>query len=299
MARKRGRSVDGWLVVDKPEGVTSTQVVGRVRWAFDARKAGHAGTLDPLATGLLAVALGEATKTVPFAQDGLKTYRFTAKWGEATATDDREGEVTARSDRRPTPEEIAAVLPRFTGAIMQTPPVYSAIKVGGARAYDLARGGADVSLNARPITVRALSLLGAPDADHAEFEMVCGKGGYVRAMARDIAGALGTVAHVSALRRVSSGGFTLDGAVGWDELETLKTDPARDARLLPVVAGLSGMEVREVGEATAARLRNGDAGGAPKSARAYCATLAGEPVAILAPKGSVMTVQRGFAPVSR
>ncbi|MEO1611168.1 MAG: tRNA pseudouridine(55) synthase TruB, partial [Pseudomonadota bacterium] len=179
MARKRkGDKVDGWLIVDKPEGVTSTQVVGRARWAFNAQKAGHAGTLDPLATGLLAVAFGEATKTVPYAQDGLKTYHFTARWGEASATDDREGEIIATSDARPTPAAIEAALPRFTGEIMQTPPVFSAIKVDGARAYDMARKGEDVALQARPIWIEALRLLSIDDADHATFEMICGKGGY-------------------------------------------------------------------------------------------------------------------------
>lgn len=296
MARGRGRRVDGWLVVDKPEGVTSTQAVGRARWAFDARKAGHAGTLDPLATGLLAVAFGEATKTVPFAQEGDKTYRFVVRWGEATATDDREGEVVARSDRRPSREEIEAILPRFLGEIMQTPPAFSAIKVAGERAYDLARKGKDVALAARPITVRALRLLSMPDADRAEFEMICGKGGYVRSMARDLGEALGTVAHVDRLRRTASGGFSLDDAVGWEELEALRDDPGRGARLLPVTAELAGMALVEVGEATAARLRNGDAGGAPKAAAPYCATRGGAPVAIVEPRGPRMAVARGFTP---
>lgn len=284
--RKTGREIDGWLVVDKPAGVTSTQVVSRARWAFDARKAGHAGTLDPLADGLLAIAFGEATKTVPFAQDGLKTYRFTARWGEATATDDREGEVTARSDVRPSAAEIEAVLPRFRGVIMQAPPAYSAIKVEGERAYDLARRGEAPALAERPIRIEGLTLLSCDDDDHATFEMICGKGGYVRSMARDLGLALGTVAHVTALRRVASGAFTVDGATSHEALEALKTDPARDERLLPVAAGLAGLPVVDVGAEAAARLRHGDASAAPHApadapGSVYWARCGGAPVAVL------------------
>lgn len=284
--RKKGRDVDGWLIVDKPEGLTSTQVVSRARWAFDAKKAGHAGTLDPLATGLLAVAFGEATKTVPYAQEGLKTYRFTARWGVATTTDDREGEIVARSDRRPDRAEIEAILPRFTGDIMQTPPVYSAIKVEGERAYELARRGEAPELASRPIRIESLRLLACDDADHATFEMFCGKGGYVRSMARDLGEALGTVAHVASLRRLASGGFTLEGALAYDTLEALKTDETRDARLLPTAAGLAGVPVADVSEREAARLRHGDAAAAPRSlpdlsAGVFWARSGGAPVAIL------------------
>lgn len=284
--RKKGRDVDGWLIVDKPEGVTSTQVVSRARWAFDARKAGHAGTLDPLATGLLAIAFGEATKTVPYAQEGLKTYRFTAHWGEATATDDREGEVVARSGRRPDRAEIEAALARFTGDIMQTPPAFSAIKVEGERAYDLARQGAVPELTPRPIRIESLRLLACDDADHATFEMICGKGGYVRSMARDLGEALGTVAHVAGLRRLSSGGFTLDGAPDYDALEALKSDATRDDRLTPIAAGLAGLPVIELSEADAARLRQGDASAAPRrvpgvTEGTFWARCGGAPVAIL------------------
>ncbi|WP_340107970.1 tRNA pseudouridine(55) synthase TruB [Pikeienuella sp. HZG-20] len=293
--RKRGQAIDGWLIVDKPEGVTSTQVVGRARWAFDAQKAGHAGTLDPLATGLLAVALGEATKTVPYAQEGLKTYRFTLRWGEATTTDDREGEVFARSAHRPGVDDILAVLPEFIGDVMQTPPMFSAIKVSGARAYDLARRGEDVALAARPIFIETLSLVDAPDADHAVFEMVCGKGGYVRAVARDLGEALGTRAHVTALRRVASGGFSLADAVGLEALEGFRGDPAASARLLPVSAGLAGAPCVEVGPEAAARLSAGDGSAAPLlDAPVYWAAAAGVPVAILGCEGGETKIRRVF-----
>lgn len=296
--RKRGQPVDGWLIVDKPEGVTSTQVVGRARWAFDAAKAGHAGTLDPLATGLLAVAFGEATKTVPYAQEGLKTYRFTVRWGEATTTDDREGEICARSDRRPERAAIEAALPGFTGEIMQRPPAFSAIKVDGARAYDLARRGDAVTLAARPIHVERLTLLETPDPDSAIFEMVCGKGGYVRSMGRDLGEALGVPAHVTALRRLASGGFTLEGApafVSFAALEALRGDPGASARRLPVAAGLSGLRRVEVDAAAAERLAAGDAAAAPLvDAPAYWAAHAGVPVAILGVENGAPRIRRVF-----
>ena len=261
--RKKGRAVDGWLIVDKPEGVGSTQVVSRARWAFEAQKAGHAGTLDPLATGLLAIAFGEATKTVPYAQDGLKTYRFTARWGRETSSDDRGGEVTETSAARPDLTAIEAALPQFTGEIMQRPPSVSAIKVDGRRAYDLAREGAAPDLAARPIWIERLALLGAPAPDLAEFEMICGKGGYVRSIARDLGRALGCLGHVETLRRVASGGFSLNGAIGWEELEALRDVPARDGWLLPVEAGLSGLTAMEVSSSVAERLVHGDAGALP------------------------------------
>lgn len=281
MARRRkGRDVSGWLLVDKPEGVTSTQVVGKARWALDAKKAGHAGTLDPLASGLLAVAFGEATKTVPFAQDGLKTYRFTAKWGEATATDDREGDVIARSDARPTAAEIEAVLPRFIGEIMQTPPAFSAIKVDGERAYDLARRGDEFALKARPIEIRSLRLIAHRETD-TDFEMVCGKGGYVRSMARDLGAALRTVAHVKTLRRTSSGAFDVCDALSLDAVEALRDDPARDLALRGVAAALSDMPACEIDEETALRLRHGDPGGTVAPAPIWLATHCDDPIAIL------------------
>src|SRR4051812_45292061 len=201
MSRKRkGAAVHGWVVVDKPQGITSTQAVAIVRRVFDAQKAGHAGTLDPMATGVLAVALGEATKTVPFAMEAEKNYRFTARWGEARDSDDAEGRITANSHIRPTREQIEAVLPRFLGRITQVPPAYSAIKVQGERAYDLAREGETIQLEPRTVTIHEARVIGIPDPDHAGFEMRCGKGAYVRAWVRDLALALGTVGHVSQLR---------------------------------------------------------------------------------------------------
>lgn len=293
MARRRGRPVDGWLIVDKPEGIGSTGVVGRARRAFDAEKAGHAGTLDPLATGLLAIAFGEATKTVPYAQEGEKTYRFTARWGEATTTDDREGPVSATSPRRPSREEIEAALPAFTGRIMQRPPAFSAIKVEGARAYDLARGGEAPDLAARPIDVARLSLLAMPDEDHAEFEMVCGKGGYVRAMARDLGERLGTCAHVTALRRVASGAFTLEGATAFAELEP----GLSEARLLPVSAGLAGLPRVEVSALAASRIRMGEAAAAPPGpAPLFWAAHEGAPVAVIEAAGGAARIRRVFRP---
>jgi tRNA pseudouridine55 synthase len=205
--------VHGWLVLDKPEGVPAARATGTVRRIFDAEKAGHAGTLDPLASGVLPIALGEATKTVPYAMEGRKIYRFAAAWGEARDTDDREGRVTATSPVRPDAAAIAAVLGRFIGQIEQRPPAYSAIKIEGERAYDLARAGAPVALALRRVMVHALDFLGAPNPDHAEFRAVCGKGVYIRSLVRDLAQALGTVGHVSALRREAVGPFTLARAV--------------------------------------------------------------------------------------
>ncbi|MDO5703626.1 MAG: tRNA pseudouridine(55) synthase TruB, partial [Paracoccus sp. (in: a-proteobacteria)] len=190
MARKKGREISGWLIVDKPAGIGSTDVVGRTRWALDARKAGHAGTLDPDATGVLAIALGEATKTVPWLTEALKAYDFTVNWGAETTSDDAAGQITRQSPTRPTPDQIAAALPALTGEIMQVPPAVSAVKVDGARAYDLAREGETPDLAARPLWVESLRLLDTTP-DTARLEMVCGKGGYVRAIARDLGRALG------------------------------------------------------------------------------------------------------------
>ncbi len=255
--RRRGRPVDGWLLIDKPSGVTSTDVVARARAALRAQKAGHAGTLDPLATGLLAIAFGEATKTVSAVQDGLKTYRFTLRLGQETATDDAEGAVTAESAERPETDAIAAALPAFLGDTLQVPPAFSAIKVAGERAYDLARGGEAPELEARPLHVARIALLARPDPDHAEIEMVCGKGGYVRAVARDLGRRLGCGAHVTALRRLASGSFGIADAVRLDAL----TSPAEGEApaLLPLEAGLAGLPEIPVAPADAARLRHGQA----------------------------------------
>ncbi|MEQ9040096.1 MAG: tRNA pseudouridine(55) synthase TruB [Silicimonas sp.] len=258
--RKKGRDISGWLVVDKPKGMTSTAVVNKVRWAFDAKKAGHAGTLDPDATGILAVALGEATKTVPFITDAMKAYRFTVRFGAATNTDDAEGEVIASSEARPTDDEIGSALAAFTGDIMQVPPKYSAVKIDGERAYALARAGEEVEIAARPLFVESLTLEERPDTDHAVLEMVCGKGGYVRSVARDLGEALGCHGHVTELRRVWSGPFELEDAVTLDEVERLAKDPAIDALLLPLEAGLTDLPELPATAEGAARMRNGNPG---------------------------------------
>ncbi|MFU1478288.1 tRNA pseudouridine(55) synthase TruB [Roseovarius sp. C7] len=261
MGRKRkGRDISGWLVVDKPAGITSTAVVNKVRWALSASKAGHAGTLDPEATGVLAVALGEATKTVPYITDALKAYRFVVRLGQATNTDDAEGEIIAESDTRPEDAAIKEALLPFVGDIMQVPPKFSAVKIDGQRAYKLARDGEDVELAARPLWVEELTLVDRPDADHVELEMICGKGGYVRSIARDLGEVLGCYGHVSWLRRVWSGPFEATKGIGLDEVERLAKDPALDAHLLPLEMGLEDLpELRATAEG-AARLRNGNPG---------------------------------------
>jgi tRNA pseudouridine55 synthase len=258
--RKKGRPINGWLVVDKPLNVGSTSVVAKVRWIFQAQKAGHAGTLDPLATGILAIALGDATKTVPYVTDALKAYRFTVRWGQQTTTDDREGPVVAESDLRPARDAILAALPAFTGDIMQTPPAFSAVMVDGERAYALARAGETVELKSRPLFVESLALIDMPDCDHSVFEMVCGKGGYVRSIARDLGEVLGCHGHVSELRRTWAGPFELSDAVTWEQLEALRDDPDQLARLLPTEAGLHDLEEHVVDAAAAANLRQGRAG---------------------------------------
>lgn len=256
--RKKGQPVHGWVIIDKPMGMTSTQVVGAVKRIFDAQKAGHAGTLDPMATGVLAIALGEATKTVPYAMDAEKTYRFTAAWGEARDTDDAEGKVTATSDARPTRDAIAAALPRFTGEIVQVPPAYSAIKVAGERAYDLAREGQEVVLEPRTVEVLEARLLAMPDPDHAEFEILCGKGTYVRSWVRDLALFLGTLGHVSALRRTRIGGFTEEMAVPLAREGGSVHIPAAFEHLRPISTALDGIPALAVTGPDAVRLKSGN-----------------------------------------
>ncbi len=257
--RKKGRPVSGWLILDKALETGSTQAVGKVKWLFQAQKAGHAGTLDPLATGVLPIALGEATKTVPFIMDAEKTYRFTAKWGAATTTDDGEGEVIARSDTRPSRAQIEAVLDQFTGDIEQVPPQFSAVKVAGERAYDIARDGEEVKLDARTISIHELRAVETPSADETIFEAVTGKGAYVRALVRDMARALGTEGHVSALRRTAVGPFRAEDAVTVAELEAYETPEARDAALQPIAFALSGLPQASVDGPQADRLRRGQA----------------------------------------
>jgi tRNA pseudouridine55 synthase len=246
--------VNGWINLDKPVGVSSTQAVGRLKFLFNAKKAGHAGTLDPLASGVLPVAFGEATKTVPIVQDGVKAYRFRVLWGEESATDDAEGEIVARSEKRPSPAEIETALPRFTGLIEQTPPTYSAIKIDGARAYDRARDGETFAIAARLIHVYRLQLVEA-GADTAVLEAECGKGAYVRAIARDLGRALGCYGHVIELRRTRVGPFSADAAVALDRLPDDSELMAR--ALLPLQAGLSELAVLPVDRTGAAILRRG------------------------------------------
>lgn len=249
----------GWLVIDKPCGLTSTRVVGTARRLLGAAKAGHGGTLDPLARGVLPIAFGEATKTVPFIMDSLKCYRFTVRWGEARSTDDADGEVVATSAVRPRAERIAAALPAFVGEIMQVPPDYSAVKVDGRRAYELARRAEALTLEARPVRIERLELVEAADADHAVLEMECGKGAYVRALVRDLARALGTCGHVAGLCRTRVGPFSLADAISLAELEALDDSGRAAERLLPVACGLAGVAALAVNADQAARLRQGRA----------------------------------------
>ncbi len=261
MGRKRkGRDISGWLVVDKPAGPTSTAVVNKVRWALGASKAGHAGTLDPEATGVLAVALGEATKTVPFITDALKAYVFDVKLGEATNTDDAEGEVIATSEARPTDDEIKEALLKFVGDIEQVPPKFSAVKVDGQRAYKLSRAGEDITLEARPLYVDELTMVERTDADHVRLEMVCGKGGYVRSIARDLGEALGCKGHVLRLRRVWSGPFEAEKGLSYEQIEVMAKTPELESYIQPLEMGLEDLpEVKATAEG-AAKLRNGNPG---------------------------------------
>jgi tRNA pseudouridine55 synthase len=262
--KREKRNVDGWLILDKPVGMTSTHAVSVVKRAFAAKKAGHAGTLDPLATGVLPIALGEATKTVPFVMDGRKSYRFTVCWGIETDTDDAEGQAIASSDVRPDMDAVRAALPRFTGTIMQTPPKFSAVKIAGERAYDLAREGESVSLEARPVEIDRLDLVRVVDGDHAEFAAECGKGTYVRALARDLGRALGTCGHVVALRRTAVGPFTEQDATSHAELQQVVEQApdgvaAEGPPLLSVATGLANLPALAVSRADAARLARGQA----------------------------------------
>ncbi len=261
MGRKRkGRDISGWLVVDKPAGMTSTAVVNKVRWAMDAKKAGHAGTLDPEATGVLAVALGEATKTVPYITDALKAYTFTVRLGQATNTDDAEGEVIAQSDARPSDDDIKQALAPFLGDIMQVPPKFSAVKIDGQRAYKLARDGEEVELSARPLWVEELILVDRPDEDHVVLEMTCGKGGYVRSIARDLGETLGCHGHVKELRRIWSGPFEAEDGLSIEQIDEMAKTEALDDYLHPLETGLSDLPELKCTPEGATRLRNGNPG---------------------------------------
>ncbi len=298
MGRKRrgGVPVHGWFLVDKPLGITSAAVVAVVRRALNAMKAGHGGTLDPLATGVLPIALGEATKTVSYVMDGQKAYRFTIRWGEQRTTDDAEGEVLASSDVRPSEDAIRAKLPEFVGAIEQVPPTFSAIKLGGERAYALARAQVPVVLPPRQVTIERFELVDCPDSDHAVFEVRSGKGAYMRSLARDLAVGLGTVGYVSALRRISVGSFTESMAIPLDNVDGLRHSGALFEHVLPVGAALADIPAVSLTEAEARRLRHGQPIAVlPVASRStfegitrdvvFCAMSGGKPVALAHIKG--------------
>ena len=255
---RKGRNISGWLLIDKPSGMTSSTVVNKVRWAFDAKKAGHAGTLDPDATGLLAIALGEATKTIPYVTNAKKSYSFCIKMGAATNTDDADGEVIATSTKRPTDTEIIEKLKTFQGETMQVPPKFSAVKIDGERAYKLARAGKEVKVSARPLLVSKLILIERPSVDTAILEMTCGKGGYVRAIARDLGDALGCYAHVLNLRRVWAGPFNLKSCVTLKTIESFAKTLEIDQFLLPLEEGLTDLPKGTTNAEGAAKLRNGN-----------------------------------------
>ena len=299
MGRKpKGDKVDGWLILDKPAGLTSTDCVTRAKRLFNAQKAGHAGTLDPMATGILAIAFGEATKTVPFVMDGRKEYRFTLRFGEARSTEDREGEVTATSEVRPEEAAIAAALPAFLGEIEQMPPVFSALKVDGRRAYDLARAGEAVELKPRKVLIERLEFLGRPDRDHADFVVGCGKGTYIRSLGRDLAVALGTVGHLSMLRRTVAGPFREAAAISLPKLEALGHIPALFGALAPVATALDDIPALAVTEAQADRLRQGQpvllTRDAPPSGALVRAELGDRLVALVRSDGAALQPVRVF-----
>ena len=278
MGRKRsGRPLHGWIVLDKPVGMSSSQAVGKVRWSVDAAKAGHGGTLDPLATGLLPIALGEATKTVSWVMDGSKTYTFTVRWGEKRSTDDAEGEVTETSDVRPSEAQIVETLQMFIGDIEQMPPMYSALKVDGQRAYKLARDGKQVELKARPVTVYDFALTGVVDEHEAAFRVDCGKGTYIRSLGRDLARKLGTVGHIRNLRRTAVGPFSESDAISLDKLESLGHIAPDSGVLHPVETVLDDIPALALTEVEARRIRHGQ----------------GIPVLPVVNRASVKTLKRG------
>jgi tRNA pseudouridine55 synthase len=301
--RKRGRPVDGWLILDKPVGLGSTKAVSIVKRLFDAQKAGHGGTLDPLASGLLPIAFGEATKTVQFVMDGTKTYRFTVKWGEETNTDDAEGGVVETRDVRPDAQAIIGILGDFTGVIEQVPPQFSALKVGGERAYDLAREGHEVKLAAREVEIDALRLVECPERDHAVFEVECGKGTYVRALARDMGRRLGCLGHISALRRVAVGPFDESDMISLEKLHDLRHKGAGpeglDEVLCSVETALDDIPALAIDGTQAARLKQGQSvilrGRDPPIAEdPVLVTWRGSPVAIARIEGGILRSTRVF-----
>jgi tRNA pseudouridine55 synthase len=311
--KKKGRPISGWLILDKPVGMGSTQAVAKVKWLFQAEKAGHAGTLDPLASGMLPIALGEATKTVPYVQDGAKVYRFTVAWGEERTTDDLEGSVSERSDRRPTEADVRALMPKYTGVIMQRPPQFSAVKIDGERAYDVARAGGTVEIEAREIEIGRLDLI-ASTADTAEFEIECGKGTYVRSLARDMGRDLGCFGHVATLRRVEVEPFGPEDLVTIAELEAALPPPdgedgigsgrdrytALDDFLIDTAAALESLPQVALTDDAASRIRLGNpviirGRDAPVEAEEACATARGKLVAIGAIEAGMFKPKRVFA----
>ena len=290
--KPKGRAVSGWLILDKPVDFGSTEAVSKIKWLFNAQKCGHAGTLDPLASGMLPIALGDATKTVPYVMDGRKIYEFTVTWGEERLTDDLEGAVTRSSDRRPAEEEIRALLPNYTGTINQVPPQFSAIKIAGERAYDLAREGEVVEIPSREVEIHRLTLLGCPDADTAHFEVECGKGTYVRALARDFGRDLGCFGHISSLRRTFVAPFAEDRMVPLADLVALEQVEDRDERLAALDAflidtaeALSSLPHLPVTDDQAHRLRMGN----PVIVRGRDAPLA-EPEAYATVRGRLVAI---------
>lgn len=256
--KKKGLPVNGWLNLDKPEEITSTQAVGKTRWLLKAQKGGHGGTLDPLASGILPIAFGEATKTVPYIMDADKDYRFTIRWGASTTTQDREGEVVATSDVRPDKAAIEAALETFIGEIQQVPPQFSAIKVDGERAYDLARDGETVELKARTVTLYAARLESMPSEDLAVISVTSGKGFYIRALVRDLAAALGAEGHVAALRRTRVGAFSEEAAITLEKFEEIGDRDALEALLVPVETALDDIPALAVTSEEASKLRQGN-----------------------------------------
>lgn len=315
--KKKGRPISGWVVLDKPVGMGSTEAVSKIKWLFQAEKAGHAGTLDPLASGMLPIALGEATKTVPYVQDGAKIYRFTVAWGEERSTDDLEGPVTQNSDRRPAEADVRALLPNYTGVIMQTPPQFSAIKIAGERAYDLAREGETVDIPAREIEIGRLDIV-EHAADRTLFEVECGKGTYVRSLARDMGRDLGCFGHIAELRRVEVEPFTQDDFVTVAELEAARFGEQReadgdadaadapidfgaiDALLVDTAAALDCLPQIAISDEAATKIRLGNpviirGRDAPVEAEEACATARGKLVAIGAIEQGMFKPKRVFA----
>ncbi|KQU93802.1 tRNA pseudouridine synthase B [Mesorhizobium sp. Root102] len=319
--KKKGRPISGWLILDKPVGMGSTEAVSKIKWLFQAEKVGHAGTLDPLASGMLPIALGEATKTVPYVQDGAKIYRFTVAWGQERSTDDLEGPVTKESDLRPSEAEVKALLPKYTGVIMQTPPQFSAIKIAGERAYDLARDGATVDIPAREIEIGRLDVV-EHSADHTVFEVECGKGTYVRSLARDMGRDMGCFGHISELRRVEVEPFTPEDFVTIAELEAARFGvqeeggadaadvadaveapidfDAIDALLVDTSAALDCLPQIAISDDAATKIRLGNpviirGRDAPVEAEEACATARGKLVAIGAIEQGMFKPKRVFA----